>query len=50
MGRAARAKYESYYTASRNHDLLMQIYSDAIEQRKRDRGARSLTAGGTLLG
>jgi glycosyltransferase involved in cell wall biosynthesis len=30
MGRAARAKYETDYTAERNYSLLMQIYEQAV--------------------
>jgi glycosyltransferase involved in cell wall biosynthesis len=30
MGRAARAKYESDYTAKKNYSLLMQIYEQAV--------------------
>jgi glycosyltransferase involved in cell wall biosynthesis len=30
MGRAARAKYESDYTARKNYSLLMQIYEQAV--------------------
>lgn len=30
MGRAARAKYETDYTAKRNYSLLMQIYEQAV--------------------
>jgi len=30
MGRAARAKYESDYTAKRNYSLLLQIYDQAM--------------------
>jgi len=36
MGLAARLKYEAHYTAERNHDRLMQIYREAIEQRRMD--------------
>jgi glycosyltransferase involved in cell wall biosynthesis len=32
MGRAARAKYESSYTAEHNHTLLMRIYEQALGQ------------------
>ena len=30
MGRAARRKYESDYTAEKNYSLLMEIYKQAI--------------------
>jgi hypothetical protein len=30
MGRAARAKFESDYTAKRNYSLLLQIYEHAM--------------------
>lgn len=30
MGRAARAEYEACYTPQRNHEMLMDIYEDAI--------------------
>lgn len=30
MGRAARAEYEAKYTAEHNHQILMDIYSDAM--------------------
>jgi hypothetical protein len=30
MGRAARAKYETDYTAKKNYSLLMQIYEQAV--------------------
>jgi glycosyltransferase involved in cell wall biosynthesis len=33
MGRAARAKYESSYTAEKNYALLMQIYEQSLGQR-----------------
>jgi glycosyltransferase involved in cell wall biosynthesis len=32
MGRAARAKYESSYTAEHNYTLLMRIYEQALGQ------------------
>jgi glycosyltransferase involved in cell wall biosynthesis len=32
MGRAARVKYESSYTAEHNHTLLMRIYEQALGQ------------------
>jgi glycosyltransferase involved in cell wall biosynthesis len=32
MGRAARGKYESEYTAERNHSLLMGIYEQALAE------------------
>lgn len=31
MGKAARAEYEQKYTASRNHEMLMNIYQKAME-------------------
>ena len=34
MGINARKEYEQKYTAERNYDLLMKIYSEAIEKRK----------------
>jgi glycosyltransferase involved in cell wall biosynthesis len=38
MGESARAVYETCYTPERNHDLLMTIYDEAIEEgRRRDR-------------
>ncbi len=30
MGRTARAKYETDYTAKKNYSLLMQIYEQAV--------------------
>jgi glycosyltransferase involved in cell wall biosynthesis len=30
MGRAARAEYEARYTATKNYDMLMNIYNEAI--------------------
>jgi glycosyltransferase involved in cell wall biosynthesis len=33
MGRAARAEFESKYTAERNYELLMRIYERAIASR-----------------
>jgi glycosyltransferase involved in cell wall biosynthesis len=33
MGRAARAEYESKYTAERNYPMLMEIYSQVLEAR-----------------
>ena len=33
MGRAARRKYETYYTAERNYSLLMEIYEQALATR-----------------
>lgn len=32
MGRAARAKYETNYTAEKNHSLLMEIYQQALSR------------------
>jgi len=34
MGHAARAEYEAKYTASRNYEMLMEIYNRAIDARK----------------
>jgi glycosyltransferase involved in cell wall biosynthesis len=39
MGRAARAEYEMKYTPERNHELLMDIYEDAIATTRRERHA-----------
>jgi glycosyltransferase involved in cell wall biosynthesis len=39
MGRAARAEYEKKYTPERNHELLMDIYEDAIATTRRERHA-----------
>jgi hypothetical protein len=36
MGAAARSKFEARYTSGLNHDILIQIYESAIEQRKAD--------------
>jgi glycosyltransferase involved in cell wall biosynthesis len=33
MGRAARAEYEAKYTAERNYEMLMEIYTKAIAAR-----------------
>jgi len=33
MGRAARRKYETHYTAEKNHSLLMEIYQQALASR-----------------
>jgi glycosyltransferase involved in cell wall biosynthesis len=33
MGRAARRKYESHYSAEKNHALLMEIYQQALATR-----------------
>ena len=37
MGAAARAEFEAKYTAERNYAMLMEIYAQAIEERKRSR-------------
>jgi glycosyltransferase involved in cell wall biosynthesis len=34
MRREARAEYEAKYTAQRNHQLLLEIYSSALERKK----------------
>lgn len=39
MGRAARAEYEAQYTPDRNHEILMDIYEDAIDTAFRERPA-----------
>ena len=39
MGRNARAEYEAKYTPERNHQLLIEIYEDAIATRHRERHA-----------
>jgi hypothetical protein len=33
MGRAARAEYKAMYTAERNYEMLMEIYTKAIAAR-----------------
>lgn len=35
MGAAARAEFEAKYTAERNYAMLMEIYAQAIEERRR---------------
>ena len=35
MGSAARDEFEEHYTADRNHELLMEIYGSAMEQRRK---------------
>ena len=42
MGRAARSEYEAKYTVDRNYDCLMQIYRDAIVQRRSDEVPQSV--------
>jgi glycosyltransferase involved in cell wall biosynthesis len=37
MGQAARAEYEAHYTPERNHEMLMDIYEDAITAVHRER-------------
>lgn len=39
MGQAARAEYETAYTPERNHEMLMDIYDDAITTVQRERRA-----------
>lgn len=39
MGQAARAEYEAKYTPDRNHEMLMEIYEDAIATIHRERRA-----------
>jgi glycosyltransferase involved in cell wall biosynthesis len=39
MGHAARAEYEANYTPERNHEMLVNIYEDAITAVHRDRRA-----------
>jgi glycosyltransferase involved in cell wall biosynthesis len=39
MGRAARVEYEAQYTPHRNHQILMDIYEDAITAARRERHA-----------
>lgn len=34
MGRAARAEYESKYTAEKNYQLLMEIYEEVLNRKK----------------
>ena len=41
MGRSARRKYELLYTPERNHDRLIEIYKEAMEQREVDAKATS---------
>lgn len=36
MGQAARAEYEALYTPERNHQMLMDIYDDAINTIRRE--------------
>lgn len=38
MGDNARREYEAKYTPERNYEMLMRIYEEAIEERKRVRG------------
>jgi len=38
MGKNARKEFEEKYTAERNYDLLMNIYTEVIEQRKKAPG------------
>jgi glycosyltransferase involved in cell wall biosynthesis len=40
MGRAARKEFEAKYTGCRNYDMLMTIYSDAIEAAGRKSSGR----------
>jgi hypothetical protein len=49
MGRAARRKYETHYTAEQNHSLLMGIYQQALATRATPR-AMSQPSGGAPLG
>lgn len=37
MGDNARREYEAKYTPERNYQILMKIYEEAIEERRRDR-------------
>jgi len=37
MGRNARAEYEAKYTPERNHEILMDIYEDAIATTRKER-------------
>lgn len=39
MGKAARAEYDAKYTPERNHEMLMDIYEDAITTVQRERRA-----------
>lgn len=39
MGQAARAEYEACYTPQRNHEMLMEIYEDAIATVQKERTA-----------
>lgn len=43
MGRAARGKYETEYTAEKNHSLLMGIYEQALAGRASRRPLRTLS-------
>jgi glycosyltransferase involved in cell wall biosynthesis len=44
MGRTARSEYEAKYTIERNYDCLIQIYRDAIAQRRADAVRQPVTA------
>jgi nicotinate dehydrogenase subunit B len=44
MGRAARSEFEAKYTIDHNYDCLLQIYRDAIVQRRIDEGKQSSSA------
>ncbi len=53
MGREARAEYKAKYTAQRNYEMLMEIYTKAIAARGqgvfaevRDGGIRPAVGGG----
>jgi glycosyltransferase involved in cell wall biosynthesis len=50
MGRAARVKYETDYTAERNYSLLMEIYEGALATRATHRYARDAAAADVQLG
>ena len=47
MGRAARRKYETHYTAEKNYSLLMGIYRQALATRRTPR-AMNQPSGGAL--
>ena len=49
MGRAARRKYETHYTAEKNHSLLMEIYEQALGVRATPRAMSEPLSGGAPL-
>jgi glycosyltransferase involved in cell wall biosynthesis len=46
MGRAARSEYEAKYTTERNYNSLLQIYFDAIAQRRADEVSQAVSLKG----